>query len=202
MKHAIGSFIRWLLMPIDKIYTHRCLKRLKNKDFSILCNCCIGGSMYHRVGHKFLSPTINLSIEPLDFIKFLNKINYYLGLKLEEQKSDKKWPVAKLGDILIDFVHYKNFEEAVECWERRKTRLNFNNLYIVIRDIRTNQISDIDIENLKIKYKNIVVLTEKKNRGKYFCSIKLRKNQKEHYRNLCNIHIWEAKWDWINFLNH
>lgn len=33
------------------------LLRLKNKDFSILTNHCMGGIIYHDLGLKFLSPT-------------------------------------------------------------------------------------------------------------------------------------------------
>lgn len=201
MKHIFGRFVRWLLKPIDKHYTRCCKRRLKNNNFSILCNSCIGGSMYHRLGLEFLTPTINLSIKPKDFIKFLNNIDFYLSQEFVEIQNDKWWPAGMLGDIKVDFVHYKTFQEGVEAWNRRKERLNFSNLYIVIRDIHNNCITEDDINSLKINYNNVVVLTENKNSSKYFKTIKLRKTQEEHYRNLSNLHIWEAKWDWIKFIN-
>ena len=43
------------------------LKRInKTKDISIIANNCIGGCLYHDLGLKFLSPTIDLFFYPND----------------------------------------------------------------------------------------------------------------------------------------
>lgn len=39
-----------------------------------------------------------------------------------------------LADIEIRFNHYKTFEEAVEKWEERKRRINWDNLYVMAID--------------------------------------------------------------------
>lgn len=45
-------------------------------------------------------------------MKFLERLDYYLKQPLVEVKSDKDYPVAKLDDITIYFMHYSSFDEA------------------------------------------------------------------------------------------
>ena len=109
------------------------LLRLKNKDFSILTNHCMGGIIYHDLGLKFLSPTINLKILPDDFIRFLEDMDRYLSIPLKEvTDSELPYPVGALGDITVYFVHYHSFAEANAAWEKRKQRINKNNLRIMM----------------------------------------------------------------------
>ena len=41
-------------------YKQKLIKRLKNKNFTLITNNCTGGVIYNRLGLKFLSPTIKL----------------------------------------------------------------------------------------------------------------------------------------------
>lgn len=106
-------------------------KKVKNKDISIISSNCIGGLIYSDCGLKFNSMTINLYFKAEDFIKFVEKMDYYINLTLDEIELDNvKYPVGKLDDIIIHFVHYKSFKEANEKWNSRKKRLNYNKLII------------------------------------------------------------------------
>lgn len=62
------------------------------------------------MGERFNSPTVNLFFGAEDYIKFLEKLDYYLGQTLVEAQSDKDYPVAKLDDITIYFMHYPSFD--------------------------------------------------------------------------------------------
>lgn len=118
--------------------------------------------MYHDTGTKFLSPTINLNIEPKDFIKFIENLEYYLSIdQFEEVIGDYDYPVGKLDDILIYFVHYDNFKEAVYKWNERKKRINFDNLFIIMADRDGCDINIIERFN-KTSYKNKIFFTHKK----------------------------------------
>ena len=57
--------------------------KLKNTDFTIFSQNCIGSIMYHDLGQPFKSPTINLLITPKDFIRFMGKIQWYLKQLLD-----------------------------------------------------------------------------------------------------------------------
>lgn len=107
-------------------------KRLSNRNFTILCNNCVGGVILHELGERFNSPTVNLFFGAEDYIKFLEKLDYYLSQTLVEVQSDKDYPVAKLDDITIYFMHYPSFDEAKTIWKKRTARINRENLYIIL----------------------------------------------------------------------
>lgn len=91
-----------------------------------------GGVILHELGERFNSPTVNLFFGAEDYIKFLEKLDYYLGQTLVEAQSDKDYPVAKLDDITIYFMHYPSFDEAKRIWEKRTERINRDNLYVIL----------------------------------------------------------------------
>ena len=118
------SFTEKYRKSINRKFTNKQRKKLKNDKFSIISSNCIGGIIYHRLGKQFLSPTINLFFNQKEFIKFAQNLRYYINLPLEFIKSDFDFPVAKIDDITLYFLHYSNNDEAKEAWERRKTRIN------------------------------------------------------------------------------
>lgn len=123
-------------------------KKLKNKNFTIISNNCWGGMIYESYNLRKDSPTIGLFIMPKDYIKFIKNLKKYLEIKLvfikpedskyiDVLKSNSKfgsYPIGKLGDIEIMFLHYKNEKEAYEKWERRKQRINFDNIIYKFND--------------------------------------------------------------------
>lgn len=111
----------------------------ENNDITIISSNCIGGLIYHDLGMKFMSPTINLYILQKDFLKFVSNINYYIEKKLEFSDENKEFPIAYLdygkdSEVKIFFLHYKNKEEAEVKWNERKRRINYDNLYIIMSD--------------------------------------------------------------------
>lgn len=85
----------------------------------------------HKLGERFNSPTVNLFFCAEDYIKFLEKLDYYLSQTLVEVQSDKDYPVAKLDDITIYFMHYSSFDEAKTTWKKRVARIEKDNLYVI-----------------------------------------------------------------------
>jgi len=119
---------------------------LKNKNFTIISNNCWGGRVYQRYGLPYTSPTIGLLLFADEYIKFVSNMKYYLSLDLEfipktesryyeyYTEKDKYYPIGVLGDIEIVFLHYKSEDEAREKWNRRKQRINWNNLIVKFND--------------------------------------------------------------------
>jgi len=113
--------------------------RLTNKDFSLFTNNCLAGFIYHDLGLKFLSPTINLRIKPKEFISFVSDLDYYLNQEIVEIKdSNQSIPVGIIeGDahhdsVTINFDHYLTFEEAKEKWIDRSKRVNYDNIIVMM----------------------------------------------------------------------
>ena len=109
--------------------------RLKNKDVSIISNNCIAGVIYHDLKLQFRSPTINLFFRNAeDFLKYVSNLKYYNSLELIESEGKCSYPVGKLEDVEIHFLHYHTFSEAKNCWEKRKKRINYENLVVIMTD--------------------------------------------------------------------
>ena len=67
-----------------------------------------------------------------DFVKFVENLSWYLNQEIvPEKKSLRSYPVGKLGDIRLEFVHYSDFNEAVEKWKIRKERIDWNHIFVI-----------------------------------------------------------------------
>lgn len=119
-------------------------KRLKAKNFSIISNTCIGGVISNSLGEQQRSPTVNLVIYEDQFLQFCRHLKEYARCPLEEpnvkereQFINMKYPVGivrggELPDINVYFIHYASFAEAKEKWEKRFSRVNYDNLYFLM----------------------------------------------------------------------
>lgn len=166
----IFSFIRHKTFTIlSKIQLRRreaILKKqralLKNKDFTLVANNCNGGVLSHELGLRFNSQFVNLFVNTRDYVEYLKNFDYYNSLKLRfEDDSTKGYPVGKLDNLTIDFVHYKSNKEAEQKWEERKSRIDKNNMFIIFteQDDCTDEIlQDFD----RLSFENKVVFTYKK----------------------------------------
>lgn len=135
-------------------------KKILNPDISIISNNCTGGIMYHDLGLRFNSPTINLYFNSIEqFYYFCTHIYEYtkFGKFIESKKKEIKQnfqnaPIGilecpNLPSLEIHFLHYKSFNDAVEKWNERCERINFDKIYIVI------EATNSDAEKLSI-FKN------------------------------------------------
>ena len=114
-------------------------KRLINPDVTIICQNCVAGVMYHQLGIDFKSPTINGFFEDENFVKLAYDFPKYMEYEAEplvDQFVDPidntmVYPKIKIYDIEFCALHYKNCEEAVNAWNRRRKRVNLNNLCVI-----------------------------------------------------------------------
>lgn len=118
----------------NKLYNINKKKHLKNKNFTIISSNCVGGIIYHDLGLPFLTPTVNLSFDINDFVKFVSNLKYYIDKDLIKLDTNKEYPIGVIEDIKINFIHYKTFEEAKTKWDERKQRINYDNLFIIGTD--------------------------------------------------------------------
>jgi len=110
--------------------------QVRESKISIVANHCWGGITYNSLGMQFLSPFINMFVEPEDYINLLNHFDYYMGLPLHfireeyEVNLRRKYPVAGLDDVVLHFNHDTDFDSAAAVWNKRKSRLNKDNLLV------------------------------------------------------------------------
>ena len=108
--------------------------RLTNKDFSVFASNCNGACICHDLGLQFRSPFVNLFLSAPDFVRFLGAPRAYLDAPLDFITTEHPYPVAKLKDITIHFMHYTSPQEAQAAWQRRTNRINWDNLFVLMSD--------------------------------------------------------------------
>ena len=135
------------------------IKRLQNKDLTLISNNCNGCVLLHELGLRFNSQFVDLSIDADDYIKYLKNFDLYNGIELSFLEDETvRYPVGMIGDIRINFVHYKSFDHAKQKWDERKKRINKDNLFVIFteqEDCMEACIKEFD----KLEYENKVVFT-------------------------------------------
>ena len=71
---------------------------LKNRDFTIISNNCWGGFIYDIFGLKYQTPTIGTYFFSEDYVKFVNNLDYYLGLDVKPLRFED----SKHKDVLYE----------------------------------------------------------------------------------------------------
>lgn len=205
---SIGGYLwnrslEYIRNNYTKLYEKKLRSRLKNDKFSIICSNCIGGVIYKRLGKQFLSPTINLWMSQQDLLKFVADLKGYLAKDLEFVENKYDYPVARLGDIMIYFNHSKSEQDAQSDWNRRKYRVNYENLFVIMYD---RGISENEIRKLEhIDCRNKIVLSEYSHPEiEYALTIKVadRENGRQCMdRDWLGRRTFEKQFDFVSWLN-
>lgn len=157
-------------------------KRIKSREFTVISNNCWAGKLYQYLDMPYLSPTVGLYFFADDYIKLLKNLKHYMSLDMkfisykdskycevlkDHNQTDK--PIGILDDVEIIFLHYKTEEEAYEKWNRRKERINWNNLYIKFS--KMNLCTEKHMEEFsKLPFEKKILLGTRKT-PKYSCEV-------------------------------
>lgn len=175
LRLKLGKYKRKLLADYRK-------KNLLYDDFTIISNNCWGGMIYESYNLPKNSPTVGLFFMADDYIKFLSDLKMYVNadlkfIKPEESRwynhfvNDPKfgsYPIGKLNDVEIFFLHYKDEQDAMEKWLRRCKRINWNALIIKFNDQNCCTESNLN-DFINLPFKNKVFFTVKKWRNSNKC---------------------------------
>ncbi|MBE5921850.1 MAG: DUF1919 domain-containing protein [Lachnospiraceae bacterium] len=157
-------------------------KRIRSRDFTIISNNCWAGRTYQYLGMPYLSPTVGLYFFAEDYLRFVSKLHHYLALDLKfipaeqskyidelRKKNQTTVPIGILDDVEIIFLHYHSEEEAREKWERRKQRINYDNMFIKFS--KMNLCTEEEMRRFdELPFSNKFMLNNRK-RTKYSCEI-------------------------------
>lgn len=154
-------------------------KKNKKTKFTLISQNCIGGVIYSDLNIEFQTPTINMFIEDENFVKLVENLEFYMKIKptpvtdcyTDPIDNSIKYPIIRIKDIKICCLHYKNCQEAIDAWERRKKRINYDNIYIIANSWNLHENKKL-IERIgRLKYKK-VVFTYKDYNKKYCIPLK------------------------------
>lgn len=110
-------------------------KKIIDTPLTIFSNNCWGTFSLNSLGLKFNTPTINCFMSDDDYLKFLKNPKHYVEAELVfdkflKMRSGIPYPALRCDDITIHFNHAKTFEEAKLEWDKRKIRINWNNIFV------------------------------------------------------------------------
>lgn len=189
-------------------------KKLTNHHFTILSSNCVSGVLYNRLGERFDSPTVNIRINNKDFCSFIEYFDYYIKQEIKDHGPDKynnpsgiiTGDGKNIPDIVINFVHYKNFKDGQSKWNERKARINRNNTYIMMYD--TDGVTPEDLKKIEnFKCNNKVIFTPNKdldvNWAFYINADKNTGYLPEFYllRNVFGMTPIDKNFDFVSFFN-
>lgn len=127
---------------------------LRSTDFSIISNNCTGGYVYQYFGISYKTPTEGLYFTTEDYLKIVERPEYYFNHKVElidanesvlAQKGKKiTYPVGRIGDVEIYFMHYPDPKEALSKWHRRASRINFEKMFFLLTETELMKIEHIN----------------------------------------------------------
>ena len=126
--------------PIAVKRRNKMQAELKNKTFTLLAPNCMAGILLHDLGLQFLTPTVNLMMNQMDFLTLVLHLDEYLQGELSFfDNQEETCPCAKLckgnlPEITVYFTHYKTITEAETKWNERKKRIKIDNLFVFIEE--------------------------------------------------------------------
>lgn len=202
---------RILINGVTRITKRKYVKDVRKRasdlpELTVLSSDCLAGILYHDLNRKFLSPTINLWFEEQDFLKFCISPQYYLNGDfrfLSETEKEVPHPVGCLGEedrcIKIYFEHYGSNQECEEAWNRRKSRIDWENLFVVMSDL---ELTDEDVQKFyQIKAKRKIMFTWHPERADGKEIFQIRHHGKDHVRRYSNLN-WNGFRDFELFFDY
>lgn len=115
---------------------------LKKNNVTIISNYCLGGHLYNDLGLECLSPTKNCFCRSDHYFRFIDNLKYFLGLDMSScetvcvdfEKEFASYAPKGIIDNQIEwhFNHDRSLKEAIENWNRRRKKVNFDNIVILM----------------------------------------------------------------------
>lgn len=157
------KIINGAVMLLPMFDFHRYVSLIENR-ITILSDDCWGGYVYHEFYMKFFSPLININWQKGEFIKFIQKPEYYFKqpLKMEREGNIRgnACPIGSLGiseeKVFMEFAHSVCFKDAETLWNRRVKRINGKNFFIKLGIDATDEKKDELLDSFsKVGHKKV-----------------------------------------------
>lgn len=157
---------------------------LKQEKITILTNNCWGGMVYQFLGFECISPLRNCFMLDEDYLRFLSSPKEYLDDKPiccgfeKDVHTGHTYPVLEINGVRIHCNHETDANHAIDEWERRKRRVNMNNLFVEM--YTENKEIESAFEKL-IQYNKRVCFVPWETECKHSLQLVLLPNQKDFY---------------------
>lgn len=198
---------------------YRFRRRNNNKDFTLIAQNCIGGLIYSALGLPFKSPTIKMFIEDMNFIKLVENLEYYMSVPakplmdeyVDPIDNNIRYPKILIDDVEICCLHYKDCQDAITAWERRRKRINFKNVYVIGNSWNLHENYALVERLCNCKYKTIVFTYQQYDNERCVCLPgknwrlddrgSVRPAITDYKENGCGLRYYEEFFDFVDWLN-
>ena len=121
----IKNKLKPIVYPIINFIPRR---RLKNKNFTIICDNCWAGKVYQELGLPYQTPFVGMFVFSPDYIKMLKNLKYYLSgdipLKLLMNQNISKTL------IMLIHLHFLMILNFIFCIMQMKKKLLKNGIAV------------------------------------------------------------------------
>lgn len=137
----------------------------------------LGGLTYHSLFLPFASPFINIWIDGNEYMKIIKNPKHYIEQPLQlvaydwEPKQQIRYPICMCGDAILKCVHSTDFESVNSEWERRKQRIDWNNLFVMM----ATENKELAEEFSNLQYQNKVCFVPFKTEKEFVFSMDIPK---------------------------
>ena len=87
IKRVFKNIYKSIMSIPRERYCEKKRRKLSNTKFTIISSDCFGTFVYHTLGERFNSPTINLMFSQQDFLLFVSHLKEYLQADLIEVEN-------------------------------------------------------------------------------------------------------------------
>ncbi len=159
-----------IMRPFRYLHEKNMRKRLRQNRFTLISQNCLGGVIYKMLGLQDQSPTINMFIRGESFVKLASDPKKYMQ-ELEPFPITEEFdepgllthPVIGVGDIRLNCLHYSCCKDAIEAWNRRKTRVDYDRCLLIATDWDLNYDEELIKKTLSLPYPKVVFTANKRN---------------------------------------
>ena len=151
------------------LYNKKYRKHNYQSDVTFISQNCVGGVIYHMLGLQFSSPTVNMFIEDEHFVKLVENPHHYFSIDAKtyndcyvDKAGDDElvYPIIQVDDILLCCQHYANCQDAVEAWNKRRLRVNYDKIFVISCSWNLHEREDLVKRVSEVSYPKVIFTTE------------------------------------------
>lgn len=137
-------------------------RRLADARFSVVANDCWAAEVYKRLGRPFNTPFIGNFVFGPDFTRLVTNLDRCLREPLKMGVSSRyvpspTYPVGAIGDdVEIHFLHYTTSTEALDKWQRRLERFDWDAVRVKV-SAGKDLIDDATLEAVRCRAGGLVL---------------------------------------------
>ncbi len=181
------------------------------EDISIISTNCVGGEISYLLNLGFRSPFVNISMNRREFVQLASELKRYMELPLQVRKNENGSCTgvlegAGLPAVTIHFPHDSSPVTVVRNWERRKSRINYDRLVLIVDDRGLTE-EDLELYDRIPAFRKICLTASREYARRYGWCHQIRAYEGEKMAGKYNAKsadgLWKFTklWDYVSWLN-